>query len=101
VSGASFYGSAADLQDWAMRQPEVGRCLFCPEWVVEGTADEINLLLLEHRNQHHPEVCEGRRRRRPSRGLLLSFRQKLNEEQSEEIQIERSRRMRLLGISDQ
>lgn len=92
-------GSVADLRAWSLTQPAVGRCLFCPEWSVTGTSEEVNGHLAEHRAQEHPETIGYRRRRRRGSGKL-NFRQTLTDEQNDEIEAERRRRMRLLGIPD-
>lgn len=103
MSEASFTdrpspGSVADLREWAMRQPTVGRCLFCPSYAVTGSASEVRAQLHEHRELEHPNVPARSRRKRKSGSTLYSFRQKLNEEQTEEIAANRRRRMIELGI---
>ncbi len=71
-------------------------CLFC-EWEWWGVAAEGREHYLAHRLLAHPEVQPVRRR--PGRHLQ-SFRQaKLKPEDVEDINLERDKRARLLGIA--
>lgn len=92
-----FKGTAGDLREWSMRQPEIGLCVFCPDWRVEGQAREVQELALRHRLEKHPEIKYKKSRHRPA---LMRWRSTLNEEQSQEIAEVREKRMRLLGIPD-
>ena len=106
MSGASFMekeeikGSAADLLAWSLRQPTVGRCLFCPElepWT--GTALEVRLQAEDHRATVHPEARRSRRRRPSSPPMRMSFNQQMDKDEETLVEDERRRRMKLLGIS--
>lgn len=92
-------GSAADLEAWAQLQPAIGRCVFCPEWTIEGTVEEVRRLSVEHRKTEHPEIAKIKKRR-PSKPNLLKWKSNLDQEQTLEIKDERERRMRLLGIEE-
>lgn len=92
-------GSAADLEEWAQRQPAIGRCIFCPDWAAQGTIEEVRKSSIEHRKTVHPEIARTKKRR-PSKPNLMRWRTNLDEEQSLEISEERGRRMRLLGIEE-
>jgi len=78
-----------------MQQPAVGGCLFCPGWTAQGTVEEIEELSREHRTTVHPDLKSARRRPRANLGR---WRTHLREEDSLEVEEERRRRMRLLGI---
>jgi hypothetical protein len=73
-----------------------GYCAFCPDECFEGTAAEVADLAREHRAQAHPELLNWRRKGR--RANLAAWRTTLNEQEAEDIEVERTRRMRLLGI---
>lgn len=45
----------------------VGRCAWCPSFVVEGTLAETRDLLLAHRLEHHPEIQPGNLRKHKKR----------------------------------
>jgi hypothetical protein len=75
--------------------PLVARCLFC-EWEWEGAVLEGRERALNHRLEIHPELKP--KRRRPGRHLK-SFRQvRLNAEDLSDINAERMKRARLVGI---
>jgi hypothetical protein len=69
--------------------------MFCPEWEVRGTVEEIEVLAKEHRLVEHPELKPARRRPRANLG---KWRSTITEEDSAEINEERAKRLRLLGI---
>lgn len=73
----------------------VGYCAFCPEWRIQGTAEEVASGSREHRMSEHPDLPPPTRRRRAN---LKNWRATLNEEETLEVERERSSRMRLLGI---
>jgi len=76
--------------------PAVARCLHCPEWIFRGTALEARTEALVHRLREHPEL--KRRRRRSSPRNLTRFRSYLSAEDEAALQLERNRRLRLLGL---
>jgi len=39
-----------------LEQHNVGRCAWCPSFVVEGTLAETREALLAHRLEHHPDI---------------------------------------------
>lgn len=47
-----------------LEQPNVGRCAWCPDFVVEGTLAETRAALLTHRLKHHPEAKPRKHARR-------------------------------------
>ena len=47
-----------------LAQPNVGRCAWCPSFVVEGTLAETRDALLAHRLEHHPHVKPRKHERR-------------------------------------
>lgn len=98
VSGQTKGGTVDDLRAWTMRQEAVGRCLFCPDWSCAGTIEEIELKSAQHRAEKHPEVLGKKRKRRAN---LSRWRSRLDEDSLQEISQERTRRMRLLGISEE
>lgn len=89
-----------DHMDWGMQQTTVGRCAFCPEFFIEGTGAEVRQALADHRARWHPEAQQHTRRRRQKRGdgSLYPIKQALSEQELAELEDERQRRMRLLGI---
>lgn len=98
LSSRADKGSARDLANWAQLQPTVGRCAFCPEWTVAGTAAEVRELCAAHRQEIHPELT-GVKKRRP-KANLMRWRTVLDEDATTEIADTRSKRMKLLGIPD-
>lgn len=90
-------GTVADLLEWGQHQPAIGRCAFCPQWVTQGTIEEIRQSALEHRREFHPELIP-RKKRRPPRPNLMRWRSTLDDDQTQEIREEREKRMQLLGI---
>lgn len=89
-------GAINDLRDWTMQQRAVGRCLFCPEWEVTGTVEEIEQFSREHRLEVHPDLKPTRRRQRANLGR---WRSTISAIDSAEIHEERTKRLRLLGIT--
>lgn len=70
-------------------------CLFC-EWGFVGPASEGRVLAVAHRLEAHPEIKPMRRR---NGRQLKSFRQvPLDDEEKAELDVERLRRARLIGI---
>jgi hypothetical protein len=88
--------SAQDVRDWGLLQPAIGRCTFCPEWAVEGTAEEVRDAARAHRRQEHPELEHLKKRR--SKTALMRWRSVLDEDATAEVADVRDRRMKLLGI---
>jgi len=76
--------------------PTVARCLHCPDWIFVGLAGEARTEALAHRLREHPEL--KRRRRRSSPRNLTRFRSYLSAEDEAALQLERNRRLRLLGL---
>lgn len=88
-----------EFLDWAVSQPAVGGCLFCPDFKPEGTGTEVRQANEVHLQTVHPElVAKKRRKRRRSNPNVIAFRQSLNEEESAAVDEERRRRMFQLGI---
>lgn len=83
------------LQQTADSQPMTVYCALCPEWRAEGTAEATRAASVAHRAEHHPELTNKRRIVRKRR----SFSQSMTEEREEQIEEERRKRMRALGIS--
>jgi len=83
---------------WALANPAIGGCLFCPKFKPRGTGAEVKELNLRHLEEKHPELVKLRRRRRPRRTGIIAFRQSLTEDESAEIDENRAKRMKLLGI---
>jgi len=52
------------LEAERLAQHNVGRCAWCPSFVVEGTLAETRELLLAHRLEQHPDVIPKRRHKR-------------------------------------
>lgn len=88
---------AWDHRAWALEQPATGSCVLCPKWRVAGTAREVAEFSKAHRELHHPDLKNSRRRRK-TMGHLLVFRQHMSEAEVDEVEVERQRRMKLLGI---
>lgn len=82
---------------WAKQQPEIGRCAFCPEYRVEGTAEEVVKLNAEHHQTAHPEK-KWKPKRRGVQTQLLVLRQNLDETEVSDIEAERRRRAKLHGV---
>jgi len=70
-------------------------CVHCPEWKAEGTALEARAAAEAHRTEEHPELRNSRKIVRKRR----SFSQSMTEEREAEIEEERRKRMRALGIA--
>lgn len=83
-------------ETWGQEMFMTGHCAFCPEWTVDGTAAEVAEASREHRATEHPELAGYRRPKR--RANLAAWRTTLNEQETEDVAVERERRMRLLGI---
>jgi hypothetical protein len=87
----------AEERAWLDVQPSRVRCVFCPGWSAEGTAEEMRDLSLVHRSQFHPETL-GWRRPRP-KGQLRKFRPPpLQEHEIREIEEDVKRRAFLNGL---
>ncbi len=82
-------------EDWGLDMPTVGYCAFCPDWKIEGTALEVTEICREHRAELHADLPPPTRRRRAN---LRNWRATLNPEETLEVDRERARRLRLLGI---
>lgn len=82
------------LRASADRQPMTVYCALCPEWKAEGTAEETRKASVKHRSKKHPELTNKRRivRKRSS------FSQSMTAEREEQIEAERRKRMRTLGL---
>lgn len=89
--------SQAEVDAFYQTLPMVGRCLFCPDWIAEGSAEEVRRFQEAHRRLEHPNLQRLKRRHRPRRSGVISFRQSLTDEESEEIERQRAMRMKLLG----
>ena len=76
--------------------PVVARCLHCPGWIFRGTALEARTEAQRHRQEWHPEL--KRTTRRSSKRNLVKFRSYLSAEDEAALQLERNRRLRLLGL---
>lgn len=83
------------IEIWGQESATTGYCAFCPDWKIQGTAREVAELSRQHRAEVHPDLPPPTRRRRAN---LSRWRTSLNESESAEVTIERSRRLRLLGI---
>lgn len=83
---------------WGQDSLMTSYCAFCPGLKFEGTAREVAELCREHRAQEHPDLPPPTRRRRAN---LSGWRSRLSESEGSEIQVERTRRMRLLGIDQE
>lgn len=76
-------------------QPMTVYCALCPEWRAEGTSAEARAAAEAHRAEEHPEIINKRKIVRKRR----SFSQSMTEERQAEIEEERRKRMRALGIA--
>ena len=76
-------------------QPMTVYCALCPEWRAVGTASEARAAAEKHRAEEHPEILNKRKVVRKRR----SFSQAMTEERQAEIEEERRKRMRALGIA--
>lgn len=83
------------LRASADSQPMKVYCALCPEFMAEGTAEETRAASAEHRSEAHPELTNKRRIVRKRR----SFSQSMTEEREAEIEEERRKRMRALGMA--
>lgn len=52
------------IQAERLAQPNVGRCAWCPDLMVEGTLAETRAVLLQHRLEHHPEAKPSKHKHR-------------------------------------
>lgn len=86
-------------REWVDSLQMTVHCSFCPDWSATGTASEVRLVAREHRQTVHPEItiAPRRRRRPPSNPARISNRA-LSEQERDDVESERQRRMRLLGI---
>lgn len=66
--GSEIHAAYAEriLQE-RLEQHNVGRCAWCPSFVVEGTLAETRDALLAHRLEHHPEIQPGNVRKHKKR----------------------------------
>lgn len=76
-------------------EPLLLRCSFC-EWSYQGTVGSGPEKATQHRLEAHPEVVVERRRR--TRSLKRFRASELSEQDVAEIDAERQRRARLIGI---
>lgn len=83
------------LEATANSQPMTVYCNLCPEWKAEGTAEEAREASAAHRSALHPELANKKKVVRKRR----AFSQALTVERKEEIEEERRKRMRALGIA--
>ena len=90
----------AEHLEWSRQQPAKGGCLFCPDFRPEGTCQEVQDACNEHRARVHPELSKKKRKRRPTYSGILVFSQNLTEDERAEVDQNRARRLRLLGISE-
>lgn len=86
------------VEPWGQDSPITSYCSFCPDLKFEGPANEVAELCREHRAQEHPDLPPPTRRKRAN---LAGWRSRLNEEEGAEVQVARTRRMRLLGIDQE
>lgn len=84
-----------EMDPWGQELHTVGYCAFCPDWKIEGTAGEVSARCKEHRDELHPDLPPPTRRRRAN---LRNWRATLNPSEVLEVDKERARRLRLLGI---
>lgn len=65
---------AARLEQERLAQPTVGRCQWCPTFIVEGPLEHTRQALLEHRLAEHPQARERKhkRRRKPMIALVTT-----------------------------
>ena len=76
-------------------QPLFARCAFCT-WEFSGTVAQGRAAAQKHRFKKHPEAVATRRR---GRRHLSSFRQNNpDREELAEIEVERKRRAKLIGV---
>ena len=63
--GSEIHAAYAEriLQE-RLEQHNVGRCAWCPTFVVEGTLEHTRAELLAHRLEHHPDVKPRKHQRR-------------------------------------
>lgn len=54
-------------------QPAVARCAFCPDFAVEGTADEVMAAGVEHRATVHPGLLAKKTRRGKGRPCIVGL----------------------------
>lgn len=66
--GSEIHAAYAEriLQE-RLEQHNVGRCAWCPSFVVEGTLAHTRAELLAHRLEHHPEIQPGNVRKHKKR----------------------------------
>ena len=76
-------------------QPMLGGCALCPEWQAEGTAKEVREAQARHRQERHPETF-----RRKSKSRKSPYSRHMTAEREAEIEEDRKRRMRELGINE-
>ena len=98
-SGKKVSEIDGEHRSWALSQPAVGGCLFCPEFRPEGTGDDIRAANEAHLQSVHPELVGKKRKRRlRANPAVIAFRQSLTDEESNAVDEERRRRMFQLGI---
>lgn len=83
------------LEANANAQPLTVYCSLCPEWEFDGTTAEAQAEAAAHREREHPELLNRRKVVRKKR----MFSQAMTQEREAEIEEERRKRMRALGLS--
>lgn len=95
MPGWGGHSADATREYWQGRadaQPLLTACALCG-WSYQGDAAEARQKAAEHRSEAHPEIRPTRRRRAAG-----GFRQRLSDEDTAEIELERRRRARQIGI---
>jgi len=82
------------LEKTADQQPMTVYCGLCPGWSAEGTAQEARAASEAHRVDKHPELVGKRTIVRKKR----IFSQAMSADREAEIEEERRKRMRALGL---
>jgi len=83
------------LEANANAQPMKVYCSLCPKWEVSGTVAETRAASEKHRAEEHPEIVNRRKVVRKRR----MFSQAMTAEREAEIEEERRKRMRALGLA--
>jgi len=83
------------LEETANAQPMTVYCALCPRWKAAGTAAEARAASETHRQQEHPELLSKRKIVRKRR----TFSQAMTADRAAEIEEERRKRMRALGLA--
>jgi hypothetical protein len=53
----------ANFEAWAIEQPNLTSCVFCP-WTFKGTVAEGTIAFAEHRAAEHSDIPFAKKRRR-------------------------------------